>query len=87
MMAILWKGIESITIDAKGAARGIGIIWNPLEIILSNFLAIPFNISVDFHIIGTSLKGILTNVYGPFSLAPKQAFLNSLKLLSQWVGQ
>ena len=58
-----------------------------MEIKLTNFLATHYIIFADFHILGTSLRGILTNVYRPFSLAPKQAFLNSLKMLNIWVGQ
>ena len=81
--AKFWKGSESITIDAKDVVGGISIIWNPLEIRLSNFLATRFTIYADFHILGTSLRGILNNVYGPFSLAPEQAFIHSLDLLSQ----
>ena len=67
----VWKGCKSIAIDANGVAGGIGIIWNPLDIFLSSLLATYLIIYVEFHILGTSLRGILTNVYRPFSLAPK----------------
>ena len=71
-----------MAIDIIGSAGGIGIIWNPLEISLSNFLATKSSIFVEFHIRGTSIKGILSSVYGSFSLSPKQAFMNSLKMLN-----
>ena len=80
------KNSEASAIDALGAAGGIGIIWNPLVLSLTNFMATKLSISVEFHILGTSSKGILTNVYGPFTLAPKQAFLNSLRAMSHFVG-
>ena len=82
----IWKKSDSIVTDSFGVAGGLGILWNPLEISLTNFMATKLSISVEFHILGTSSKGILTNVYGPFILAPKQAFLNSLRAMSHFVG-
>ena len=35
----VWRGSEAIAVDAKGAARGIGILWNPREVSLSDFSA------------------------------------------------
>jgi hypothetical protein len=37
--------------------------------------------------IGTNVKGILSNVYGPYLARQKQAFLDSLGRLGMWVGQ
>ena len=61
----IWNGCESVAIDAKGAAGGLRILWNPWEVNLSGFIATSFSLSVDFHILGTRIKGFLTNVYGP----------------------
>ena len=58
-----------------------------MEIQLSNFLESRYNIYVDFHILRTSIRGILTNVEGPLSLAPKKYFIHSLEKLSHWVGK
>ena len=87
MVEKILKGSELIAIDAIGPVGCIGIIWNPIDICLSNFLATRFTISAYFHILGTSLRGILTDVYGSLLSAPKQAYLHSLKLLNHWVGK
>ena len=61
----VWKGFESIAIDARGATGGMGILWNPQEVHLSGFLATPCTLTADFHIIGTRIRGVISNVYGP----------------------
>ena len=81
----IWKNCEASTIDASGTVGGIGIIWNPSGLSLTNFMATKFSISVEFHILGTNSKGFLTNVYGPFKLASKQLFLRSLQNMSNLV--
>ena len=43
-------------------------------------------ISPCFHIIGTTVRGVITNVYGPFQLVHKPAFLEELTTLREWVG-
>ena len=50
----IWKGCESVAIDARGAVGGLGIVWNPREVNLSGFLATPFTLSADFHILGVT---------------------------------
>ena len=61
----IWKGCETVATNAKGEAGGMGILWNPREVNLSGIVATPFSLSVYFHILGTRIKGFLTNVYGP----------------------
>ena len=39
-----------------------------------------------FHVLGTTVKGVITNVYGPFQMTHKQAFLDELQSLKEWVG-
>ena len=68
----IWKHCEAVAIDALGTVRGVGILWDPSAISLSNFMATKFSISVEFHILGTSTKGFLTNVYEPFALVDKK---------------
>ena len=61
----VWRGSEAIAMDAKGAARGIGILWNPREVPLSDFSATQHSLSTSFHILGTSTRGFMTDVYDP----------------------
>ena len=51
--------------DVIKAAGRIGILWNPREVHLYNFAATQHSLSAAFHIIGTKIKGFITNVYGP----------------------
>ena len=74
----VWKGCESIAIDATGVARGLGILWNPHVVTLSGFLATNCTISADFHILSTKIRGVISNVYGPPKVVQKQAFIESL---------
>ena len=64
-------------IDSKGAAGGIDILWNPQEVNLSGFVATSFFLSVDFHILGTRIRGFFTNIYGPPKVEQKLSFLDS----------
>ena len=61
----VWKGCEAIAVDAKKVAGGIGILWNPREVSLSDFSASRHSLSAAFHILGTSIRGFMTNVDGP----------------------
>ena len=69
-----WKGARIVAIDAEGAAGGIGLIWNLNVVSLTNINTTRHMILPWFHILGTVIKGVLTNVYGPLQLAPKQVF-------------
>ena len=62
----------------NGEAGRIGILWKPREVALSGFLATPNSLSVDFHILGTIIRGLLTNVYGPPRAEQKLSFLELL---------
>ena len=77
----IWKGCETVATNAKGAAEGIGILWNPWEVNLSGFIATPFSLSADFHILGTKIKGFMTNVYGPSSAEQKLSFLDLFSVI------
>ena len=74
----MWKGCETIAIDARGAAGGLGILWNPRVVTLSGFFTTICSISTDFHILGTRIRGIITNVYGPPKVDQKEIFIDSL---------
>ena len=43
---------------------------------LSGFLATPFTLSIDFHIIGTRIRGFISNLYGPLRDDQKTTFLD-----------
>ena len=74
----VWKGCESIAIDAKGVAGGPIILWNPYMVTLSSFLATNCIILADFNILSTRIRGFISNVYGPPKVVQKQAFIESL---------
>ena len=61
-----WKGVEVMALDASGAASGIGLLWNPKLVSMTNFVASRYMLSTCFHVLGTSVRGVITNVYGPF---------------------
>ena len=79
----IWKGYESIAIDSKGVAGGLGILRNPREVNLSILLATSFSLSEDFHILGTRVKGFMTNVYGPLKAEQKFLFLDSFSIINK----
>ena len=77
----VWKGCEAIVVDAKKAAGGIGILWNPREVSLFDFSASWHSLSAAFHILGTSIRGFMTNVYGPPRVKEKMQFMDSLRMI------
>ena len=77
------KGCESVEINAKGATGGMGILWNPWDVNFSSFVATPFSHSAEFHILGTRIKGFMTNVYGPPREEHKLSFLDSLSVINE----
>ena len=81
----LWKGATSVALDTKGVAGGIGILWNPNQVSLSNFVPSRNTLLAYFHVLGTVVRWVISNVYGPFQLAKKPKFLDELRALKQWV--
>lgn len=73
-----WKGVEMVALDANGVVGGIGILWNPNLVSLSNFVASKNMLSRHFHILGMLIRGVVTNVYDPFQLAQKNTFLEEI---------
>ena len=68
-------------------AGGIGFLWNPNLVSISNICATHFIISVQFHILGSETKGVVSNVYGSFQPNKKYTFLKEISSLREWVGQ
>ena len=67
-------------------AGGLGLLWNPNLVSITNLVASRHMISTCFHILGPIVSGVITNVYGLFQLAHKPAFMDELSALSEWVG-
>ena len=65
IMARIWKNCTTIAIDVQGASGGLCISWNPHILSLDYALATRHSISASFHLLGSSIKGYLMNVYGP----------------------
>lgn len=78
----VWTGFRSVSVDALGTSKGVAILWNPQILSLQDFHASHFFISTTFHLIGTNIHGLLTNVYFPQDLQKKLDLLNSLTALS-----
>ena len=74
----MWKGCESVAVDAIWMAGGLGILWNLCVVLLSYFLTTTCTISTDFHILGTRIRGVISNVYGPSRAEQKRTFLELL---------
>ena len=74
ILACIWKNCTTIAIDAQGASGGLSISWNPHIISLDYAMAARHSISASFHILGSSIKGFLMNVYGPQNAGEKKIF-------------
>ena len=81
----IWRGSEGMGIDARGYAGGLGILWDPNRVILSSFNGNRRFISAEFRIIGFSVSGVLTNVYGPQNPCDKIDFINTLRSINDWI--
>lgn len=68
-----WKGAETMALDVNGATSGIGILWNPNLVSLSNFVASKNMILGHFHILGMIIRGVVTNVW-PISISSEKCF-------------
>ena len=77
-----WKGCESVAVDVNKAVGGIGILCNPEEVSLYNFYATQHSLSTTFHILGTAIRGFITNVHGPPMAEQKMQFLDSLRMIN-----
>lgn len=82
-----WKGAETITLHATDVVQGLGILWNPNLLNVSNFLASRNTLPANFHVMGTSVRGVIMNVYNPFQLAHKPSFLEEIRTMGERVEQ
>lgn len=81
----VWKGSMVAARDAEGAAGGLALLWNPILVNNSNLCSTSFSISGRFHILGSDIKGVATNIYSPFQPSRKPSFLSHLGSLRDWV--
>ena len=73
--------------NAAGVAGGIKLLWNPNLVSIMNACAMRHLISAWFHILGTEVKGVVSNVYGPFQPSQKASFLEEIRHTKEWIGQ
>ena len=78
----IWKGCRKIAVYANGASGGLEIIWNPLIITLEKYHANRHFIQANFHLIGTVIHGLLTNVYFPQNIHQKTELLYNIAELN-----
>ncbi len=64
----------------------MGILWNPEKIELSGFISTHHSLSGNFHLIGSEIRGTISNIYGPFKIQYKLVFIYSIGKLAEWVG-
>ena len=57
-----WKGAEVMALDVSRAIGGLGLPQNPNLASMTNFIASKYILSACFHILGTSIRGVITNV-------------------------
>ena len=77
-----WPGSHSIAVDASGASGGLAIAWDPQAISITDAHAAHNLIQATFHIIGTNIRGHLTNVYFPQDSMQKIVLLNTMEMLN-----
>lgn len=82
-----WKGARDAATDATSAAGGLGVLWNPNLVSIMNLCVARHLISARFHILGTVMKEVVTNVYGPFQPSQKAIFLEEIYHTKEWVGR
>lgn len=76
---------------ATGSAGGLVILWNPEEVLFSNWMSFPRILTGKANIIGTKEEVFITGVYGPHIPNEKENFLQNLKALrclipgKQWI--
>ena len=66
--------------------RGLGILWDPNRVSLGGFQGNQCFISTDFKVIGFSVEGVVTNVYGPHNVGENRDFIKSLRKIQERLG-
>ena len=79
-----WRNYEGVGIYAYREVGGLVILCNPEKISLAGFLSSQTSLLVEFHVVGTSIRGVMTNVYGPHTMVQKVGFIEMLPKNHQW---
>lgn len=66
---------EQVTLDDKGSARGIAILWNPAEVIKDLWIGMPKILTRKFRLIGQSEWFLVSTVYGPHTPVDRGSFI------------
>lgn len=69
---------ESMTIDAKGSAGGIVILWNTREVMVELWIGMQRILSRRFRMVGHKEWFLVSTVYGRHILLKREAFLTQL---------
>jgi len=80
--AKVWPVSFNDTVDADGAFGGLEIVWDSRAIKLDNIHASRNFLQATFHIIGTNIHGLSTNVYFPQEASLKVGILNTLSAIN-----
>ena len=80
-----WRNYEGVGIYAYREVWGLVILCNPEKISLAGFLSSQTSLLVEFHVVGTSIRGVMTNVYGPHTTTQKVGFIKTLWKINQGV--
>ena len=83
LMEKIWKGCQTIAIDANGTAGGISIAWNLIDIGLKDSSSCAHVISACFHILGSNIHGHLLNFYNSQPPDLKLQLLQFMNCFSQ----
>jgi exonuclease III len=81
-----WTQAQHVEVDARGAAGGLAMLWNPTTVLLDNFFTSKWTITTSFRLIGSNKQGYITNVYGPPRPGDKEAFLQHLEWVAEHLG-
>lgn len=72
---------KHVTIDPKGSAGGIAILWNPAEVLIDWWIGMPRILTGSFRLIGQSEWVVISAIYGPHTRADRDLFLTQLTKL------
>ena len=68
--------------ESRGAARGLGIIWNPRKVTLNILKSSPSWINSKIKSIKTNLQFVLINIYGPIHNLDKKVIWEQISLFT-----
>ena len=82
-----WKDTRMVVTNTIGTAVGLGVLWNLNLVSITNLCATCYMILGRFQVLGTTMRGVITNIYGPFQPSHKSTFLEEIRSIQEWVGK